>query len=197
MCERKVKLNTFLRSNRASSHLQLDTWQPGRSHFKIWKQGTSSASVFTERWTTRRHKMSSSSPSSHINCQPVVLNTPRTSQSSSLVLDEAPGKCIPACIKRPVNSNLALPPSMLHESVVHNAFQQQDRGNYHNQKRGSSISGEPQGVNEAERRRRRERWVSAWEKETEGYGERGEWAPCLLVPPKLQGFMSENCHPHN
>lgn len=83
-----------------------------------------------------------------------------------------------------MNTNLALPPPMLCESVVHNALQQQDRGNYHNQRRRSSISGEPWGVNEAERRRRRERWVSAWEAETEGGGEGGEWAHVCWFPPK-------------
>lgn len=63
-----------------------------------------------------------------------------------------PRKHLPACTKRPANSNLALPPHppTLCESVVHNASQQQDRFNYHNQSRGASISGEPRGVNEAE-----------------------------------------------
>lgn len=126
--------------------------------------------------------MSYLSPSWHIYCQPAVLNTPSTSQPSSLVLDESLGKRIPACIKRPMNSNLALPPPMHCESVVHNALQQQDRGNYHNQRRGASISGEPQGVNEAERRKRRERWVSAWERETEGGGEGEGWAPLCWFP---------------
>ena len=42
---------------------------------------------------------------------------------------------------------------MLCECAVHNVLQQQDRDNYHNQARSASISGEPQGVNEAERER--------------------------------------------
>lgn len=61
-------------------------------------------------------------------------------------------------------------PPVLCGSVVHNAWQQQDRDNYHNQRRAPSISGEPWGVNEAERRgRRRERWISAWR------WDRGRW----------------------
>lgn len=92
---------------------------------------------------------------------------------------------LPACIKRPADSNLALAPLLrLCESVVHNAPQQQDRGNYHNQRKGSSISGEPRGVNEAERGRRRERWVSAWAGEARRRGGGRPTHLCLLVPPK-------------
>lgn len=46
-------------------------------------------------------------------------------------------------------------------------------------------------------REEREKDESALEGVTGGGGEGGEQAPCLLVPPKLKGFMSDNYHPHS
>lgn len=87
-----------------------------------------------------------------------------------------------------MNSNLALPPSMLCESVAHNALQQQDSGNYHNQRRGSSISGGPQGVNEAERRRSRE-----GDREVEGR----RTGFVFVGRHKTPKVSSEKSHTHN
>lgn len=139
-------------------------------------------------------KMSPWFPTRHIYFQSVMLNIPSARQPSSPVLDDTLSKLLPACIKRPLNSNLALPRFMLCESVVHNALQQQDRGNYHNQSRASSISGEPQGVNEAPRRRRRDRWVSAWERQREV--ER-EGSKSMFVGSPKTPRLSEKCHLHD
>lgn len=67
---------------------------------------------------------------------------------------------------------------MLCESVVHNALRRQDRGNYHNQRRGSSISGEPRGVNEAEREKERE------VRKMSQRGERRGMSPMFVGCPK-------------
>lgn len=92
-----------------------------------------------------------------------------------------------------MNSNLALQPTFVFfcGSVVHNASQQQDRDNYHNQTRAPSISGELWGVNEAERRgRRRERWISAWQPDGGRWG--GKIALLLPKQEKLRHIINHS-----
>lgn len=131
-----------------------------RSHLRVMQHDSS------ERQTRRRQtvylvSVSPHQPLSGPKCfkyEPVIVCFPWLGSGWTF-------KHVPACIKKPMNSNVALASSMLCECAAHNVLQQQDRHNYHNQRKGASISGEPWGVNEAERRRKQKRWISQGDRE--------------------------------
>lgn len=76
-------------------------------------------------------------------------------------------------------SNLALHPPMLCESVVHNALQQQDRGNYHNQRR-RSINLRWTTGSKWSREEEKQRKMSLCVRKRDRRSWR--WDPCLLAP---------------